>query len=74
MEWLRWVFEPATREKAMGKPYLLICDGYDSHMSGNFIAHCEEHGIILLPLVPHTLHYTQPLDIAVFGPIVIALS
>ena len=58
----------------MGKPRLLICDGHDSHISGNFIAHCEEHNIVLLPLAPHTSHYTQPLDVAVFGPLATALS
>jgi hypothetical protein len=74
IEWLRRVFEPATREKARGKPCLLICDGHDSHISGNFIAHCEEHGIVLLPLVPHTSHYTQPVNVAVFEPLATALS
>ena len=29
---------------------------------------------MLLPLVPHTSHYTQPLDVAVFGPLATALS
>jgi hypothetical protein len=74
VEWLRRIFEPATREKAKGKPRLLICDGHDSHISGNFIAHCEENNIVLLPLAPHTSHYTQLLDVAVFGPLATALS
>jgi hypothetical protein len=74
MEWLRRVFQPATREKAMGKPRLLICDGHDSHISGNFIVHCMEYNIVLLVLPPHTSHYTQPLDVAVFGPLATALG
>ena len=59
------MFEPATREKAQGQPRLLVCDGHDSHISGNFIAHCMDHNIELLVLPPHTFHYTQPLDVAV---------
>jgi hypothetical protein len=43
LEWLRRVFEPGTREKAGGKQRLLICDGHDSHITGNFIAHCSLH-------------------------------
>ena len=58
----------------MGNPRLLICDGHNSHISGNFIAHCIEHNIVLLVLPPHTSHYTQPLDIAIFGPLTTALS
>jgi hypothetical protein len=69
LEWLRRVFEPATRDKAKGQPRLLLCDGHDSHISGNFIAHCMEHNIVLIVLPPHTTHLTQPLDVAVFGPL-----
>jgi hypothetical protein len=72
LEWLRRVFEPATREKANGHPRLLICDGHDSHISGNFIAHCMDYNIVLLILPPHTSHLTQPLDVSVFGPLSIA--
>ena len=74
LEWLRCVFEPATQEKAHGKQRLLICDGHDSHISGNFIAHCMEHRIELLVIPPHTSHYTQLLNIAVFGPLSIVLG
>ena len=41
LEWLKHVFEPATRAKAAGCYRLLICDGHDSHISGSFIAHCK---------------------------------
>src|SRR5579862_8447381 len=69
LEWLRCVFEPATREKVQGRQRLLICDGHDSHISGNFIAHYMRYKITLLLLPPHSSHYTQPLDVAVFGPL-----
>lgn len=69
LEWLKRVFEPATRTKADGQHRLLICDGHDSHISGSFIAHCLQNRIILLILPPHTSHLLQPLDVAIFGPL-----
>jgi hypothetical protein len=69
LEWLKRVFEPATRAKANGQQRLLICDGHDSHISGSFIAHCLQNRITLLILPPHTSHLLQPLDVAIFGPL-----
>jgi hypothetical protein len=69
MEWIRQVFEPATREKACGKQRLLICDGHDSHISGDFLAYCYENQISLLVMPPHSSHLLQPADIGVFGPL-----
>ena len=67
LEWLKRVFEPATRTKARGQYRLLVCDGHDSHISGSFIAHCLQNRIALLILPPHTSHLLQPLDVAIFG-------
>jgi hypothetical protein len=69
LEWLRRVFDPATRAKAEGRRRLLICDGHESHISGSFIAYCVQNEITLLILPPHTSHILQPLDVAVFGPL-----
>ncbi|PQM43531.1 hypothetical protein VC83_09658 [Pseudogymnoascus destructans] len=71
LEWLKRVFEPATRAKANGgqQQRLLICDGHDSHISGNFISHCIQNRISILILPPHTSHVLQPLDVAIFGPL-----
>jgi hypothetical protein len=69
LEWLKRVFEPATRAKANGQYRLLICDGHDSHISGSFIAYCLQNRITLLILPPHTSHLLQPLDVAIFGPL-----
>jgi hypothetical protein len=69
LEWLKRVFEPATRTKANGQYRLLVCDGHDSHISGSFIAHCLQNRILLMILPPHTSHLLQPLDIAIFGPL-----
>ena len=69
MKWLREVFEPSTREKAAGKPHLLICDGHDSHITASWITHCMKNNIIFMVLPPHSSHLTQPLDVGVFGPL-----
>jgi DDE superfamily endonuclease/Tc5 transposase DNA-binding domain len=69
LEWLIRVFDPQTRDKAKGKRRLLICDGHDSHISGNFITYCMKENILVLILPPHTSHMLQPLDVAIFGPL-----
>ena len=54
----------------MGNQFrMLICDGHDSHISGNFVEHCMNHRIHLMILPPHFSHLTQPLDVGVFGPL-----
>ena len=67
MQWLRRCFEPETREKAAGEYRLLICDGHDSHITGEWVAHCMDNDILLAILPPHSSHLTQPLDVGVFG-------
>ena len=49
-------------------------DGHDSHITANVIAHCMEHAIDLLILLPHTSHVLQPLDVSVFSPLKRALA
>src|SRR5262249_17545084 len=55
------------REKANGKPRLLICDEHDSHITASWIAHYMKNNIIFMVLPPHSSHLTQPLDVGVFG-------
>ena len=69
LEWLRRCFEPMTAGKANGEWRALICDGHESHITGDFIGHCVRNKIALLCLPPHSSHLTQPLDVAVFGPL-----
>ena len=69
-DWLRTLFEPKTHQKAGElKPRVLICDGHGSHVTGNFIEHCMNNNIKLLILPSHSSHFTQPLDISIFGPL-----
>jgi hypothetical protein len=69
LEWLQHCFDPATRAKAGNQFRMLICDGHDSHISGNFVEHCMNNRIHLMILPPHSSHLTQPLDVGVFGPL-----
>src|SRR5437762_2632121 len=62
------MFDPETRRKVgPGEYHLLICDGHDSHITGEFIAYCIDNNILLMILPPHSSHLTQPLDVGVFG-------
>jgi len=45
----------------------LICNGYNSHITGDFIEHCIQNNIKLLILPPHSSYFTQPLDIGIFS-------
>ena len=69
LDWLKRCFDPETRAKADGKYRVLICDGHDSHITAEFIAHCIDNNILLMILPPHSSHLTQPLDVGVFGPL-----
>ena len=67
--WIKYVFDPLTREKAGGKPRLLINDGFATHESVELLQFCFEKNIILCRLPSHTSHKLQPLDVGVFGPL-----
>lgn len=69
LEWLKRIYEPQTKDRANGKPRVLICDGFGSHESLDILEFCFENSIILCRLASHTSHKTQPCDVAVFGPL-----
>jgi hypothetical protein len=69
LDWLRTIFGPETKAKAGDLPRVLICDGHDSHLTGDFIQYCMENNIKLLVLPAHSSHFTQPLDIGIFSPL-----
>lgn len=68
-EWLARVFDPQTRERASGKPRLLICDGFGTHETLEILEHCFANNIRLCRLPSHTSHKLQPCDVAVFAPL-----
>lgn len=69
LEWMQKVFEPSTRERANGRPRILISDGFETHESLDVLKFCFENNIVLCRLPSHTSHKLQPCDVSVFGPL-----
>jgi hypothetical protein len=67
LEWLTRVFDPQTREKANGKPRVLISDGFGTHETLEILQFGLENNIVLCRLPSHTSHKVQPCDVAVFA-------
>jgi hypothetical protein len=72
LEWLILVFNLQTRERANGKPRVLICDGFGTHATLEILERCFANNILLCRLPSHTSHKPQPCDIAVFAPLEVA--
>lgn len=68
---LQWIkhFEYHTRSKRRGRWRLLLCDGFESHHTIEFLQYCENHDIKVLCFPSHSTHYLQPLDVGVFQPL-----
>lgn len=69
LEWLTRVFDPQTKDKAKGKPRVLICDGFGTHETLEVLEFCFENNIILCRLPSHTSHKLQPCDVGPFAPL-----
>ena len=69
LTWLKTIFIPQTMPQKKGEKRLLIIDGHGSHATDDFMFECFYNGIYVLWLPPHSSHVTQPLDVAVFGPV-----
>lgn len=50
-------------------PCLLVLDNHLSHISIKNYEYCEKHGIVLLPIPPHTSHRMLPLNVSFYGPL-----
>jgi hypothetical protein len=64
----QWIqhFNHHTKHHMLDVKCLLLCDGYGSHMTYEFINFYEKNNIILYFLPLHTSHLLQPLDVGVF--------
>ena len=69
LEWMQKVFEPSTRERANGRPRILISDGFETHKSLDVLKFCLESNIVPCRLPSHTSHRLQPCDVSVFSPL-----
>ena len=74
LSWLSKLFEPITRKCSGNARRLLIVNGHLSHINMKFIEFCDNHGIILAILPPHSTHRLQPLDVGIFSPLSTAYS
>ena len=64
-QWLQhWV--QLSKRTQKGEYRLLIMDGYESHVSMQFVRYCEMQKVILLRLPSHSTHFLQPLDVVIF--------
>ncbi|KAH4330485.1 hypothetical protein HBH98_256180 [Parastagonospora nodorum] len=69
LQWLKRVFDPETKERANGRPRVLILDGFGTHKTLEILEYCFANNIILCRLPSQTSHKTQPCDVAIFGPL-----
>jgi DDE superfamily endonuclease/Tc5 transposase DNA-binding domain len=71
IEWLKEVFIPQSRRgrDPDDASYwrLLIVDGHGSHTQGEFIFECLMNQVLVVYLLPHTSHLSQPCDLGPFG-------
>lgn len=69
LEWLQRVFDSQTRERAHGRPRVLIWDGFGTHETLEILEFCLENNIILCRIPSHTSHKAQPCDVGPFAPL-----
>jgi hypothetical protein len=62
-------FKKHTKDRKTGVHRLLVLDGHESHVSGDFELYCKKHNIIILCMPAHSFHILQPLNVACFGPL-----
>jgi len=61
------VFEPYSRHYTTGAKWLLILDGYSSHLTAEFDTFCKKNAIVCLCMPAHASHLLQSLDVGVFS-------
>jgi len=64
-QWLQH-WNRLSKRTQQGTHRLLIMDGYESHLSFQFVRYCEMEKIVPLRLPQHTTHFLQPLDVVIF--------
>jgi hypothetical protein len=69
LRWLECVFDPGTKERANGRPRVLILDGFGTHEALEILEYCLANNNIFYRLPSHTSYKLQSCDIAAFGPL-----
>jgi hypothetical protein len=67
-EFAKWFVDQVRDLTAGGRKFLLLYDGYRSHMNIQALDAFASGGVIAYTIPAHTSGTTQPLDVAVFGP------
>ncbi|KAJ8892150.1 hypothetical protein PR048_004730 [Dryococelus australis] len=65
-EFMTNIFHPKLVEKNISLPVVLFIDGHLSHLTLHTSKFCDEHGIILVALLPNATYILQPMDVGVF--------
>ncbi|KAJ8887516.1 hypothetical protein PR048_013732 [Dryococelus australis] len=60
------IFYPFLVEKKIPLPVIVFIYGHASHLTLHTSKFCEDHGIILIALLPNLTHLIQPMDVVVF--------
>jgi hypothetical protein len=68
-DWLTEIFDPYTRQRAVGQYRLLILDGHSSHVTAAFDQYCRSYSIVVLQMPAYSSHLLQPLDVGCFSPL-----
>jgi len=66
VEWIK-DFDRKSKEKARGRPRLLLVDGHSSHYTYEFLRYAKDNNITVVCYPAHSTHIYQGLDVACFG-------
>ena len=64
-----WMTDLFVKNIPPARPVMLLVDGHSSHYEPDTIRLAAQAGIVMLCLLPHTTHVTQPLDVSFFRPL-----
>lgn len=65
-EYISGTFLAWVKEKNIQLPVALFVDGHSSHLTLSLCEFCKGNGIILIALLPNSIHVTQPMDVGIF--------
>ncbi len=64
-----WLKNHFVRHIPATRPVCLLVDGHTSHIDLQTSKFCQENGILLYCLPPHSSHIIQPLNVGFFSPL-----
>jgi len=67
LSWVDSYLEETVDLQKTGKT-MVVFDGHASHLSLRVLLRLAQNSVIAHALPAHTPHFTQPLDVSVFGP------